>query len=376
MFLIVVYQNQERVLTVPDDATLEILKGFIGAEFDVPQAEVTLEFASSTLQSGLTLQQQAVVDGSLITCRRRRFQISDINPNSTPAQLLDICEQFPHVLTQILSQDPEMGNLLQNKDEGGLRMLQMKRVMKGYKSIFERSQEEKRLWADPDNPENQRRIQELIQREQIDAAHAFAMENNPEAFASVSMLYVNLTINGHPLKAFVDSGAQMTIMSAACAERCGLLRLMDSRYAGVASGVGTGKILGKIHMVQMKLGNSFFPISVTVLEDDKMECLFGLDTLKRYRCCINLHKNVLQMLDGSAGPEEVPFLGESEIPKSVFKTNDDETMMADSSASVTHEAIINQLMQLTARSREDVIAALEQSSGNAELAATLLLAST
>ena len=56
----------------------------------------------------------------------------------------------------------------------------------------------------------------------------------PESFASVTMLYVNVVIHGVPLKAFVDSGAQMTIMSAQCAERVGLMRLCDTRFAGTA----------------------------------------------------------------------------------------------------------------------------------------------
>lgn len=66
-------------------------------------------------------------------------------------------------------------------------------------------------------------------------------------------MYINLDINGKEIQAFVDSGAQSTIMSKACAERCGVLRLMDTRFAGMATGIGTARILGRVHAFEVKI---------------------------------------------------------------------------------------------------------------------------
>ena len=96
------------------------------------------------------------------------------------------------------------------------------------------------------------------------------------------MLYINVKVNGHDIQAFVDSGAQSTIISKGCAERCGLLKWVDKRFEGMAMGIGTSKILGRIHKADLEVLGQIIPCSLTVLEDNKVEFLFGLDNLKRH----------------------------------------------------------------------------------------------
>ena len=145
-------------------------------------------------------------------------RLAEVNPVLLDAALNGNLQKF----TQILNQQEK------EKQEQTLR----------------RQREIEELEKDPFNIENQQKIEELIRQENVNQNMEQAIEYNPESFGRVVMLYIDCEVNGYPMKAFVDSGAQSTIMSESCAKKCNIFRLIDKRFAGIAQGVGTAKILG------------------------------------------------------------------------------------------------------------------------------------
>ncbi|RXK37373.1 DNA damage-inducible protein 1 [Tremella mesenterica] len=214
----------------------------------------------------------------------------------------------PQMMAQLRSQDPELARAI----EAGLPDF-IEAFSRQQRRNTEAQREKERqvelLNADPYDIEAQKKIEEAIRMDQVMANMEHAMEYSPEAFGNVTMLYINLEVNGHPIKAFVDSGAQSTIISAECAEACGIMRLLDRRFSGVAQGVGTAQILGRIHSAQIKLGDMFLPCSFSVLDGKAVDLLFGLDMLKRHQCCIDLSTNSLRIRG-----TDIPFLPEHELP--------------------------------------------------------------
>uniref|UniRef100_A0A0D9S8I1 Regulator of solute carriers 1 n=1 Tax=Chlorocebus sabaeus TaxID=60711 RepID=A0A0D9S8I1_CHLSB len=226
-----------------------------------------------------------------------------------PALLRGMLLANPHELSLLKERNPPLAEALLSGD-----LEKFSRVLvEQQQDRARREQERIRLFsADPFDLEAQAKIDEDIRQQNIEENMTIAMEEAPESFGQVVMLYINCKVNGHPVKAFVDSGAQMTIMSQACAERCNIMRLVDRRWAGIAKGVGTQKIIGRVHLAQVQIEGDFLPCSFSILEEQPMDMLLGLDMLKRHQCSIDLKKNVLVI--GTTG-SQTTFLPEGELPE-------------------------------------------------------------
>ncbi|KAI7501248.1 hypothetical protein KC347_g9229 [Hortaea werneckii] len=359
-------------LDLPPGLSLADLKGFVNAETNVPQSSQQFYLNNLPIHGDeKTIEEAGIKDGDMLamlmrqpdqqnnmgsTQRRQQQQQQQSQPPPSssgqpqrrqmgPGQheiettRLSILGN-PAAMAQVREQRPALAEAI--NDSNRFREVWMEMIREDQDRERERMEQMRLLNEDPFNVEAQAKIEEMIRQEQVQNNLQFAYEHNPEVFGRVTMLYIPVEVNRHPVKAFVDSGAQTTIMSPSCAESCNIMRLIDKRYSGVAKGVGTAQILGRVHSADIRIGAASMACSFTVMEGKDVDLLLGLDMLKRFQALIDLKNNKLVFGDGN----EVSFLGESEIPKMLEErleheptvTGPDGTEVGARSGTVKHHA--------------------------------------
>ncbi len=332
--MITVIAEDDRTFPIDVDASIELenLKALLEADSDIPADQQQLLHRGRPLNDvKATLASFGVQNDDMLILRDRR-QIANfasassafpssadrgsLGRPSAPASEAQAAEQIrqqilsdPRALSMLRINNPQLAQAAENDPTRFFEIIRAQRDSMAANSAAGGGQGLDDI-TDEFDIDAQRRIEENIRQQAVMENLEHAMEYSPESFGRVTMLYVDCKVNGTPVKAFVDSGAQATIMSPECAEKCGIMRLLDTRFAGIARGVGTAKILGRVHSAQLQLGKGLFlPCSFTIMEGKGVDMLFGLDMLKRYQASIDLGGNVLVI-----GEERIRFLDEHELP--------------------------------------------------------------
>lgn len=341
-------------IEVESTTTIEILKSRIEFQTSHPPRSQAIFYDGKQLEDdSKTIEQCAITPDSMLgmvikkpkaatasagASRQRTAQGAQGQPTQSgipDAETLRLQSVGnPEALAQLRAFSPELAETIHDPVRFKSTFDEVMSAKKEYE-MRQREREEERIRlynADDLDVDAQTRIAELNREDEVEDARRHAAEYYPESvYGQVHMLYILVEVNGHTLKAFVDSGAQRTIMSPSCAEKCGVMRLVDKRYEGMAVGVGTAKILGRVHSAQIKIGSLFLPMSLSVMEGKSIDLLLGLDMLKRYQASIDLMKGAL-VIQGV----EVPFLGEADIPKDVQQSDAEMLKAAKSASSGVH----------------------------------------
>ncbi|CAE6454363.1 unnamed protein product [Rhizoctonia solani] len=333
------------IYTVEVDQTMEVesLMALLEAECEIPVAEqsitldgrelsdpkATLISAGVQEDAMLHLRRKVVVAGRTAAHDEEMMRLQLLGDPTLMRQLREVnipLNPTPKPRLIDPQAQPELADAAQNNPQRFAELLRQHRDRQRDAELAHQ-REIAALNADPYNVDAQARIEEAIRQQAVLENMEHAMEYSPEFFGRVIMLYIPVEVNGFKVKAFVDSGAQQTIMSPECAEQCGLLRLLDKRFAGIAKGVAYYDYLTNVSPELPKVlvpprswdectaPSSSLPTYTCLVHSPSwrqgrdVDLLFGLDMLKAHQACIDLEKSVLRIQG-----REVKFLSEHELP--------------------------------------------------------------
>lgn len=264
------------------------------------------------------------------------MQIEDVmQRNKNPINIVRIVQSQEYLMKQAAFHDKKLGELFRKDEKTAIKELRKHMMLnsafaatRNISSTNIESNMQKKIAANPEDEEAKKYFKEKDRKQLIAEQYRTIMSEYPESMTRVLMLYINVHINKKPVQAFVDSGAQTSVISLSCAKRLELDHLIDERFSARMVGVGSAKSLGRIHLAPLIIEGNFFPITLTVLDDEKglgdknMDFLMGLDMLKRHSCNLDLVKGHLSFKNVNGQTVLTPFLHEKDLPEVKGGTKD------------------------------------------------------
>jgi DNA damage-inducible protein 1 len=122
--------------------------------------------------------------------------LKDLPAGLGPEQLMTTIKANGRLLAELQHHNAPLAAAIATGDVVKVRSVQMKQKLEAVSRRVEEQEAIRALEANPMDPEAQRKIESMIQRENVHRNMELAMEEMPEAFGSVVMLYVDVQVNG------------------------------------------------------------------------------------------------------------------------------------------------------------------------------------
>lgn len=119
------------------------------------------------------------------------------------------------------------------------------------------------------------------------------MEPEQRCPLKTSLLYINCSIKSRPLRALIDTGAQVSIINLETVKECQMESEILATCVKKAVGVGVSNPVGFIPQRKMNIGKHAFDVSFTVMNGFPVDLLIGMDFLKNHACCIDIREKII-----------------------------------------------------------------------------------
>ncbi|ORY95325.1 hypothetical protein BCR43DRAFT_297836 [Syncephalastrum racemosum] len=199
-------------LEIDSQMAIEDLKALLETESGMaPENQQLFHNGRELTEPKKLLEDYGVAQDDLLLLRQRSVPLNNNTNGGGQNPNFDLMRQHvladPRLLQQLANTNPELARAALNDPTRFSAMVQQLE-----QSRRQAEQRRSSIHDDPMDIEAQKRIEDAIRQENIAANLEAAMEYNPESFARVTRLYINVEINHQKLVALVDSGAQSTVI--------------------------------------------------------------------------------------------------------------------------------------------------------------------
>jgi len=138
----------------------------------------------------------------------------------------------------------------------------------------------------------------------VDYNYIKAINEIPHTLIPSKMIYLTAKVNGFEIKFLLDTGAQISILPRSFVTACNLEHLIDEKYNGELKGVGSDKIIGRIHYIELELECGVYPCGFTICSNNEIGAILGIDMMRNLGIVLDFTKNKLSFENGKY---ELPF---------------------------------------------------------------------